>query len=257
MIRPSPARIAKGTSSTAGISSSGRPWRCGTPTAIAPAFFPVWSFYAQLSQDFLDPMFFGVVRYGEAGKTGYNLIDFAYTKRFQFHGDGELRILLQCYDPLASMNRHMRPRQRCPRESPLDDINPLHSWVPDCKRRRIDLKSIVTEIRLAPSLDQETADEIRLWVLNKNFTCLVRACGSYQHPHSNAGGVEEVPLIASDQELSSRRPEGTGLAGARKFDRRSGADVNVRAPPLVLTARRNRSGSPCRPSSRSARAPFR
>lgn len=123
---------------------------------------------------FLDPMFFGVVRYSEARKTGYNLIDFAYTKRFQFHGDKELRILLQCYDPLGATNRHIAPDGMAHRE-PLDDINPLHPWVPDCKRRRIDLKSLVTEIRLAPSISAEAADEIRLWVHNKNFTCQLRA----------------------------------------------------------------------------------
>jgi hypothetical protein len=122
---------------------------------------------------FLDPMFFGIVRYSESGKTGYNLIDFAYPKRFQFHGDRELRMLLQCYDPLAGMNRHIAPDGTAHRE-PLDDINPLHSWVPDSKRRRIDLKELVTEIRLAPSISQEVADEIRLWVHNKNFTCPVR-----------------------------------------------------------------------------------
>jgi len=123
---------------------------------------------------FLDPMLFGVVRYTEVGKTGYNLIDFAYTKRFQFHGDRELRILLQCYDPLAGMNRHIGPDNTAHRE-PLDDINPLHPWVPDCKRRRINLKELVTEIRLAPSIRQEVADEIRLWVHSKSFSCPVLA----------------------------------------------------------------------------------
>jgi len=123
--------------------------------------------------DFLDPIFFGIVRYSEAGKTGYNLIDFAYTKRLQFHGDRELRVLLQCYDPLAGANRHIGPDNVAHRE-PLDDINPLHPWVPDCKRRRIDLKALVTEIRLAPSVSQEVAEEVRLWVHNKNFTCAVR-----------------------------------------------------------------------------------
>lgn len=124
--------------------------------------------------DFLDPIFYGIVRYAEAGKTGYNLIDFAYTKRFQFHGDKELRILLQCYDPLAGMNRYIGPNGTAHRE-PLDKLYPLHPWVPDCKRRRIELKSLVTEIRLAPTISRDVADEVHLWIRNKNFTCPVRA----------------------------------------------------------------------------------
>ena len=122
---------------------------------------------------FIDPMCFGVVRYSEIGRSRYNLIDCAFTKRFQFQKDKELRILLQCYDPLAGMNRNIVPDD-IPQREPLDEINPLHPWVPDCKRRRIDLKPIVTEIRLSPSLNQEITEEIRLWVHNKNFTCAVR-----------------------------------------------------------------------------------
>jgi hypothetical protein len=121
---------------------------------------------------FLDPMFLGAVRYSERHKTGYNMIDFVFTKTRQFQRDKELRILLQCYDPLHRTNRNISPQGFFNRE-PLDELYPINPWVPECKRRRIDLKSVVTEIRLAPRLPDETADEIRRWVKNKNFDCPV------------------------------------------------------------------------------------
>src|SRR5258708_38242873 len=38
---------------------------------------------------------------------------------------------------------------------PLDELNPLHEWVHECKRRRIDLKALVTEVRLTPRATTE------------------------------------------------------------------------------------------------------
>jgi hypothetical protein len=122
---------------------------------------------------FIDPMCFGIVRYSEQNRTGYNMIDFAFTKTYQFQSDKELRILLQCYDPMHRTNRNISPEGFFHRE-PLDELYPVNPWVPDCKRRRIDLKSIVTEIRLDPWLTKETAEEIQRWIKNKNFTCPLR-----------------------------------------------------------------------------------
>jgi hypothetical protein len=119
----------------------------------------------------LDPIFLGSVKYTEAGTTGYNLIQFLFTKRACFDKEKELRILLQCYDPVAGMNRHYSA-DNFPSHEPHDE-NPLHQWVHPCKRRRIDLKSLVTEVRLSPWATTEETDEVKLWVKNKQFACPV------------------------------------------------------------------------------------
>ena len=60
-----------------------------------------------------------------------------------------------------------------PNREPLDELNPLHEWVHACKRRRIDLKALVTEVRLSPWATQEEFDEVNTWVKGKNFPRLV------------------------------------------------------------------------------------
>ena len=120
----------------------------------------------------LDQILVGTVNYSEAGMTRYNLIDFLFRKRAPFDKEKELRVLLQSYDPVAGMNRHYGVNDYPSRE-PLDDENPLHPWVHPFKRRRIDLKSLLTEVRLSPWATTEEMDEAKLWVKNKNLPCPV------------------------------------------------------------------------------------
>lgn len=119
----------------------------------------------------LDPILLGAVKYSEANNKSYNQIQFLFTKRACFDKEKELRILLQCYDPMAGMNRHYNA-DNFPNREPLDE-NPIHPWVHPCKRRRIDLKSLVTEIRLSPWAKTEDTEEVKLWVKNKNLSCSV------------------------------------------------------------------------------------
>jgi hypothetical protein len=120
----------------------------------------------------LDEILVGIVRYGEKDKTPYNLIRFLYTKRRHLAKERELRVVLQCYDPVAGANRHY-DQNNFPNREPLDELNPLHKWVHECKRRRIDLKALVTEVRLSPWATQEEWEEINTWVKVKGFPCLV------------------------------------------------------------------------------------
>jgi hypothetical protein len=118
----------------------------------------------------LDPILAGVVRYKEKGMRGYNLIDFLFRKRQHFHNERELRVLLQSFDPLVGMNRHL-DEDNFPHREPLDDKNRIHPWVHQCKRRRIDLRSLITEVRFSPQVTQEQREAVELWVKVKNFTC--------------------------------------------------------------------------------------
>lgn len=112
----------------------------------------------------------GIISYGEKGLAGYNLIEFLFRKNQHFDKERELRILLRCYDPMAGFNRHF-DENNFPHREPLDEQNPLHPWVHPFKRRRIDLRCLVTEVRLSPGATKEQREEICLWVKNKNFTC--------------------------------------------------------------------------------------
>jgi hypothetical protein len=60
-----------------------------------------------------------------------------------------------------------------PNREPLNKLNPLHEWVHECKRRRIDLKALVTEVRVSPWVTQEDWEEANAWVKVKNFSCPV------------------------------------------------------------------------------------
>jgi len=101
----------------------------------------------------LDKILVGLVRYREAETQRYNLIEFLFTKRACFEKEKELRILLECHDPMAGMNRHFNA-DKFPNREPLDD-NLLHPWVHPYKRHRIDLKALVTEVRVSPWAGQE------------------------------------------------------------------------------------------------------
>ena len=80
--------------------------------------------------------------------------------------------MLICYDPVGGANRHIGPDGFSHRE-PLGEENPLHEWVQPFKRRRIDLKALVTEVRLSPWATEEEFKEVETWVKAKNYPCPV------------------------------------------------------------------------------------
>jgi len=130
------------------------------------------TYRASRLEQLLDDIFLGIVHYGEKDMTGYNLIRFLYTKRRCFLKERELRVVLQCYDPMAGGNRHYDLNNFAHRE-PLERIESPHEWVHECKRRRIDLKALVTEVRLSPWASNQQLDEVNLWVKTKNIPCTV------------------------------------------------------------------------------------
>lgn len=120
-----------------------------------------------------DPITVGLVRYQESPTDPYNTIQFLFTKRGHFNHERELRIMLQCYDPMANPNRHLDVNN-VPSREPRNEINKLHEWVHPCKRRRITLKSFVTEMRLSPWATREEFEEVGWWVKNKNLVVPVK-----------------------------------------------------------------------------------
>lgn len=110
----------------------------------------------------------GLVHYGTAHLAHtYNTLEFITTKQLQYSGEQEVRAWLTAIDPLAGGNRHI-DLNGFPHPIALD-LNPRHPWVPDCKRRRIDLRSLLTGVVISPWTEAQAVEEIKLWVKLKGF----------------------------------------------------------------------------------------
>ena len=116
----------------------------------------------------LDEAYAGLVRYGTDHLAGtFNALEFITTKQVQYSPDRELRVWIAAIDPLAGGNRHI-DLDNFPHPVPLD-INPRNPWIPECKRRRIDLRSLITGVVISPWAEADAAEEIKLWVRLKRF----------------------------------------------------------------------------------------
>jgi hypothetical protein len=115
-----------------------------------------------------DEAHLGLVRYGTNHLMNtFNALEFITTKQAKYSADREVRAFLTVSDPLAGGNRHF-DLNNVAHPAPLD-VNPRHSWVPDCKRRRINLHSLITEVVISPWAELDAVEEINLWVKSKGF----------------------------------------------------------------------------------------
>lgn len=117
----------------------------------------------------LDTIYLGKVRYGDREMNGYNTLQFIFTKREHFAWEREIRAVLCCYDPVAGNNRHYNELD-FPSREPLDDLNPLHPWVKECKRRRIAVKDLLTGVVVSPWASEATMEEVVLWLKAKGHS---------------------------------------------------------------------------------------
>jgi hypothetical protein len=116
----------------------------------------------------------GLVQYGTRHiQRAFNALEFITTKQTKYASECEVRAFLTVYDPLASGNRHFDLNSD-PHAAPLD-LNPRHSWVPDCKRRRINLRSLITDVVISPWAEPDAVEEIDLWVKSKGFPASARS----------------------------------------------------------------------------------
>jgi len=131
------------------------------------AVFSTFELLKSAVNNWLDTVFLGVVRYG--GTEDSNLINTLFRKRKLFDKEKELRLVVQSLNPMTGMNRHSDSRNVT--NSEPSDENLLPSWVHRKKKRRVDLKSLITEVRLSPWATPEQFEEVGWWIKNKNFTC--------------------------------------------------------------------------------------
>ena len=116
----------------------------------------------------LDQAHLGLVHYGTTHiQRAFNALEFITTKQTRYEADREVRAFLTMYDPLAGGSRHL-DLENVAYPAPLD-LNPRHSWVPDCKRRRINLRSLITDVVISPWAEPDAIEEIHLWVKSKGF----------------------------------------------------------------------------------------
>ena len=135
------------------------------------AIFSRFDLLKSVLNTMLDNVMVGLVRYGDKPDR-YNFINFLFLKRKHFDKERELRVVITCYDPVGGVNRHI-DRNDFPHREPLEIENPLHKWVHEDKRRRIDLKALVTEIRVSPWATTSETEEVNDWMKGKGFSCPV------------------------------------------------------------------------------------
>jgi hypothetical protein len=68
---------------------------------------------------------------------------------------------MRCADPMAGGNRHFGPNN-FPHSRPLE-TNPLHEWVADGKRRRINLLDLLTAVVVSPWANDAVYTEVEDW----------------------------------------------------------------------------------------------
>ncbi len=132
----------------------------------APYGVAICSDYGRLKgilDGFLDEVHVGKVRYGEREMTGYNALQILFTKGKAYEWESEIRTALCSSDPVGGQARNYR-ETNFPHREPQDDLNPLHAWVHEDKRRRIVLRNLLVGIAVSPWATEETFDEVRdIW----------------------------------------------------------------------------------------------
>jgi hypothetical protein len=129
----------------------------------APYGVAVCSDYGRLKlalDGFLDDVPIGKVRYGDQEMTGYNALQILFTKGKAYEWESEIRTVLCSYDPVGGQARNYR-ETNFPHREPQDDLNPLHAWVHEEKRRRIILKNLLVGIAVSPWATDETFAEVQ------------------------------------------------------------------------------------------------
>lgn len=141
----------------------------------------------QVLNPLLDKTMVGLIRYGTAHLTGWNVIRFVTTKREEYASEGEVRAMIWLTDTGDGMNRHFDLTNR-PHDRPINDPPPT---LPEGIRREIDVASLITEVAVSPFAPAGRMAEVR---------ALLAAAGI-------PAGVRESPLtpyssfIPTDDEM--------------------------------------------------------
>jgi hypothetical protein len=147
-----------------------------------------------------DDAYLGRVQYGSDHLTDrFNGMEFIFTKQLKYAPDCEVRALITSYDPLESGNRHF-DLNNSPHPRPLP-MNPRNPWVPDSKRRRIALRSLITDVVISPWAEPDAVEEIEIWLRSKGFSILAK------RSELASLGAPSLAEFQKHKQLFSKRPQ--------------------------------------------------
>ncbi len=109
-----------------------------------------------------DRIFLGLVRYGWTPGTRWNLLRFITTKRDVYAHEREVRVILWKLDSGDSVNRHIDIDNHV---HPLPVYDPPET-LPEGLRRSIDLRTLITEVVVAPTAVPTVQNEVQA-VINR------------------------------------------------------------------------------------------
>jgi hypothetical protein len=115
----------------------------------------------ELLKQVLDPLpdkvMVGLIRYGTAHLTGWNVIRFMTSKRKEYSAEREVRAMIWLTDTGDGMNRHFDLTNRA-HDRPIYDPP---QTLPEGIRRNIDVASLITEVVVSPFAPAGRLEEVR------------------------------------------------------------------------------------------------
>ena len=117
-----------------------------------------------------DRAMLGLIRYGTAHLTGWNIIRFVTTKRESYSAEREVRAMIWLTDSGDGINRHFDSANR-PYDRPIYDPPPT---LPEGIRRDIDVASLITEVVVSPLAPAGRLGAVRALLVNAGLAASVR-----------------------------------------------------------------------------------
>jgi hypothetical protein len=141
----------------------------------------------QVLQPLVDEVSVGLIRYGSAHLTRWNLLQFIRTKREEYSREREVRAMIWLTDTDDKIDRHLDSAGR-PHDRPLRD--PPES-LPEGIRRDVDVAPLITKVVISPLAPASRLEEVRTLLADKDVSAKV--CESSLRQYSS--------LIPSADEL--------------------------------------------------------
>lgn len=124
----------------------------------------------QVLHSLSDKVMVGLIRYGSAHLTGWNVIRFVTTKREKYSQEREVRAMIWLTDTGDGMNRHFDLTNRAHDRPIYDPPATLQEGI----RRDIDVASLITEVVVSPLAPVGRLKEVRALLAASSIAAGVR-----------------------------------------------------------------------------------
>jgi hypothetical protein len=88
-------------------------------------------------------------------------------------------------------------------------MNPRNLWVPDSKRRRIDLRTLITDVVISPWAEDDAVEEIELWLRTKGFPISAKRSELTSPNAPTLAELQEHPQLLSERPKEPTMFKGT------------------------------------------------